>query len=147
MKIAFNFLGRRVFFCAFKTRKAYGIKSLLKNGHHIILIDVDSKTWDPLEIEAICEFLYQNDKWTWYPTDHGFHIIVWRQCPKWEAIQEMLEFPGLDLGWMGIGLKRGYWFLETPRPLKIPKEMKGLIQFMAIERGGEHKTRNTDLVR
>jgi hypothetical protein len=69
-----------------------------------------------------------------YRTRHGFHVIVLEKHTFNETISELLNCPWTDQIYLWSGIKRKYWFLESPVPLVEMRHMR-------IERvvGGEKK--------
>jgi len=106
----------------YKLRKAYGMTSqTIRNKHgqvdHWLLFDLDNHTpreflaWMEHKFGAMC--LY-----TIYPTPHGYHAIIWQSYSFLEAAKILAECPLVDMKWVRIGFKRGYWFLENYSPIR-----------------------------
>ena len=82
---------------------------------------------------------YPNSKKLWYTTPHGIHVIVFEKHSFKNAIRELVECPFIDLKWVAIGIKRGYWFLESHSKV-APKQFYGWekldkdLTYMMVER-------------
>jgi len=111
-----------------KTRDAYGVKSVIPrtNGIHWLLFDCDNVSFEVSFRWAIAH--YRNPVVA-YPTPHGSHVIVFKPSTFNEAIGELLGNPYADINHVRIGIKRGYWFLETYIPITQKQ-----VQYMRIER-------------
>jgi len=110
-----------------KLRKAYGICSKVRgcNGYHYLLFDCDDKfnfDWflDHFKEPMVC-----------YKTAHGHHVIVFKKVWFSAVPSALLECPFIDNAFVSIGIKRGYWFLESP-PFFTVKHVQATI--MRIER-------------
>lgn len=107
-----------------RLRFAYGVTSNVPNsGLHYLLFDCDTKPDFDYFIQRYKEPIVM------YPSAHGWHVIVFQACSFSEAISKMAHCPFADKNHLAIGIKRGYWFLETYVPLFF-KELK----YMRIER-------------
>jgi len=79
---------------------------------------------------------------TMYKTKNGFHAIVWKRYSFRDALKELVKTPFIDLRWVAIGIKRGYWFLETPIPIPAPKGIRP--NYMKIERALRKENQQLD---
>jgi hypothetical protein len=102
-------------------------------GKHYLMLDCDAvprakvrKVVELLKSEG-CKFI------VWYKTKHGYHIITKKVVSYREFAVEALSL-GADPVWVGIGLKRGYWFLEVRRRRFLPLLRKEGFRLMVIER-------------
>jgi len=105
---------------------SFGVTSKAGHGKHWLLFDLDGcsphKFLDWLKKKFGSIPLY-----TSYPTEHGWHFIVWRSFRIWEVYRILKSCPYVDQTWVELGLARGYWFLETRKPIKATT-------YMCIER-------------
>jgi len=136
MRFRLKFANWRLGVILTKTRYAYGLSSKLKNGKHLLLIDVDSVNWHDLRI--VQDFLNNNSLYPYFTvrTPHGWHLVVWRQFYFDEVSNylSILESSGvIDSKFVSIGRHRGYWFLESQYESYVPMNMDN-VQFMRIER-------------
>lgn len=107
-----------------KLRKAYGVRST----SNILLFDVDEQKTFFEAFHWFCKH-YPLSLVIQYLTKHGYHVIV--VSPFKRTFQQqatvLVNNPFVDMKWVSIGLKRGYWFLESDVP--IPQA-----RYMEIER-------------
>jgi len=106
---------------------------------------MDFDTTNPLAFNTVRWDLkrrFPKTKLTMYKTKNGFHAIIWKRFTYRRAAIELILTPFIDLTWVGIGLKRRYWFLETPYLIFAPKEVKA--NYMKIERAIAKEDHNID---
>lgn len=119
MKFAINTPLFSLFFFLKKKRWVYGISSKIKGSlYHYLFFDVDDK--DSRFVEWFKKW-YGKREHLIYETPHGFHAIVFQAYTKKEALKYMLQCPFVDISWVLIGWKRGYWFLHNHVPCNLPK--------------------------
>jgi hypothetical protein len=116
-------------------RQAYGIKS--GTQEHLLLMDFDEndndiKNYVQNEVWSNLRQRFPKAKIIMYDTENGFHVIVFKRFPFREALIELVKTPYIDLNHVCIGVKRGYWFLETKLPIPLIDKN---VEFMKIERG------------
>ncbi|MEM3423720.1 MAG: hypothetical protein QXE51_04070 [Nitrososphaeria archaeon] len=107
-------------------RNAYGIISRTKKGrNHFLILDFDGKKPDLRKIPKVEYF---------YKTKHGWHVITSQVVSFRKFVKLALDL-GADPKWVGIGLKRGYWFIEIKDKNVLRKLLRdGRYRFMRIER-------------
>ena len=127
MKLAFRLGGFVVEGGFYTIRKAFGISSYRKNNDdgrfskfHNLLFDFDG----PLPRDTDFD-------WT-EKSPNGFHAIKLGQYSIKRVIREMLSYPNIDATHVFLGARRGYWFLETYKP--VPSVIADKVCFMEIER-------------
>lgn len=69
-----------------------------------------------------------------YASPHGFHIIKFTALPFNEAASALIKCPHIDMKYVGNGVKRLYWYLETYTPIGCDFIEKYAPRFMVIER-------------
>lgn len=141
MKLDIKLPGLKIFFTAFRTKKAYGLTSQVATEHgcHFLLMDFDQDI--KLQMKILKNLRARGfDGWmVSYPTEHGFHIIVLEALEFTRAAIEMLSTPWVDTTHVSFGLKRKYWFLEVPHEAMLAlNALDPRIQPMVIERGGKN---------
>ena len=104
-----------LFFYHKHLRKTYGICSRVKHSCnlHYLLFDIDIPKKYLYDALSYFRAQYPNSKKSWYSTPHGIHVIVFEKHSFKNAIRELVECPWVDPKWVAIGIKRGYWFLES----------------------------------
>ena len=112
-----------LFFYHKHIRKTYGICSRVKYSCnlHYLLFDIDMiaklhNTNEDIPMQDVISYFraqYPYSKKLWYSTPHGIHVIIFEKHSFKNAIRELVECPWVDLKWVAIGIKRGYWFLES----------------------------------
>jgi hypothetical protein len=116
-------------------RYAVGIMSRRSrgSGKHYLILDFDAvdvsrvrKVVELLKAEG-CKFV------VYYKTKHGYHVITKKVVSYREFAIRALEL-GADAVWVGIGLKRGYWYLEVKRKKLLPLLKREGFRLMVIER-------------
>lgn len=124
VKLRFRLANLLFFFDCFKVRWAYGVSSFTKDDRklHWLLFDIDDKT----RFAEVMRHYKQYNRY-FYPTPNGYHVIVLKPCSLIEAARELLLYS--DPVHVAIGLRRGYWFLETHRIVLNRK-----LCYMRIER-------------
>ncbi|MEM2567458.1 MAG: hypothetical protein QXH20_03185 [Candidatus Bathyarchaeia archaeon] len=117
-------------FMAVKVKKALGIMSRTRLGRkHYLILDFDGKNEPPLDAIPFLKTRYV------YRTRHGWHVITDYPVSFRDFAIRALEL-GADPVWVGIGLKRGYWYLEVKNKSVLKKLMRDKrFRFMVIERG------------
>jgi len=102
------------------TKWRYGITSRIPGveGHHWFVADLDTQCQP-----CIREF----EKWLYdklgqnhvvkYRTQNGYHYIVFYGLTFRKLLALLADAPHIDEKWLKIGVKRGYWFLETHEQL------------------------------
>ena len=113
-------------------RYAVGVMSKTKTGGHFLILDFDDvkrkKVLDVVKrLKRECDFV------VYYKTEHGYHVITNKRVRFREFAIKALQL-GADSVWVGIGLKRGYWFLEVKRKELLPELEKRGFRLMVIER-------------
>lgn len=129
---------RKIHFSTFKVRDAYGLCSgknskLGRGRSHFLLMDFDLD--NPILFNTVKWNLrarFPTTKITIYKTRGGFHAIVWKRFSFRKAVIELIKTPFIDLNHVAIGIKRGYWFLETLVLVTAPFNLRPL--YMKIER-------------
>lgn len=125
-----------------KLRYAYGISSIVNNTNrakiskcptmqlHYTLLDIDQQpkqsTYDEI-FDYLCET--QDSPFIITQSKRGFHAIVFNALPFHKTAENMLSVPYCDRNFVAIGIKRGYWFLETYIPIFLEN-----LAYMRIER-------------
>lgn len=107
-----------------RVRWAYGITSQVPGTEdHYLFFDIDhphfNDFWDWFHP------LFSKNEFSGTKTPHGWHFKVWDvQGTLKEIAGIMLEAPQVDITWLSMGLKRGYWFLEQrKRPFATNKPL------------------------
>lgn len=107
-----------------RVKKVHGIRST----PNILLFDVDEQKTFFEAFHWFCKH-YPLSLVMQYATRHGYRVIV--VSPFKRTFQQqatvLVNNPFVDMKWVSIGLKRGYWFLESDVP--IPQA-----RYMEIER-------------
>ena len=102
----------------------------MKNSdEHYLLFDVDEnvKGCDT----ALTWFKEKYGKIIWYPTHNGIHVIVLKPQAWVDTLKEMMDCPYVDLTWVALGIRRGYFFLQTYRNVSFPNAT-----YMVVDRIG-----------
>jgi len=118
-------------FYHYNIRKCVGISSKVKGSDdlHYLLFDIDN----PEDCQKACEWVHHN-----YPSatimyesspNGGCHIFVFYKFSWRGLLNEMLYCPYIDLNWYALGIKRGYFFLETRHKLAYPD-----VTYMRVDR-------------
>ena len=136
----FTVLGHRFAFFHKKVRESYGLCSKLKNGKHILLFDIDelAEGVKDRDIDVYIRGAYPRSAYSRVPTKAGWHVIVWKEYELRDAACELLFCLFSDPVYVGLGLKRGWWFLER-NEIFVPDEFKDKIRFLMVERDGNKK--------
>lgn len=112
-----------------KLRYAYGVCSNVPNTEklHYPLIDCDECENAP----RLYDWLRSNcgEGFVFYPSKKGYHAIVFAKLSFPECAKFLTGCPYSDKSHVALGIKRGYWFLESYIP------MVGMpVSMMRIER-------------
>ena len=121
-----------LFFYHKHLRKTYGVCSRVRLSRdlHYLLFDIDIDKDTPVQyVISYFQAKYSYSKKVWYSTPHGIHVIIFEMHSFKNAIKELVECPWVDLKWVAIGIKRGYWFLESHS--KVDSED---LTYMMVER-------------
>lgn len=116
------------------TRPAYGVCSLMPRSRtwHYLLFDFDVSNkmkWAERILRDYFLTTYPSSPFYFYSSLSGFHCIVMKPYSLADAAIELLKCPLTDKKFVGIGLTRGYWFLETNESILNRK-----LSYMVIER-------------
>lgn len=122
----------------FRKREVVGVNSkvpfAVKKGEsreHYHLFDIDDalspEFVDFWKREAMGDYPHYS-----YRSPRGVHIISFRRGAFPEVVERILRNPTTDQKWVGIGVKRGYFFLESYSlpPIWTRKQLS----FMRIQR-------------
>jgi len=122
------------FFKHLKVKKVAGIASGRKT--HFLLMDFDTKDIHIKNIVRLnLRHRFPHSALCYMETPNGFHVIVWRRFNFRDATRELVSTPYIDLNHVAIGIKRGYWFLETRFPaVPVKKTQLPWVRYMVIER-------------
>jgi hypothetical protein len=104
---------------------------------HYPLIDADGTTQEDLS-----NFLYACEltPFLCYSTQHGSHAIILNEMSFQQTVQTLLACPYSDRVHIAMGIKRGYWFLDTKTHPFTREELKLYnLSTMRIERNVEPK--------
>lgn len=128
-----------LFFSVFHSRKTYGICSRTRNDQelHYLLFDVDDPLCVPMARRYFHDRYYMEGYrcYSYGTVSGGLHTIVLKAQDIYETAIEMLQCPFVDSAHVGIGLKRGYWFLNTYQRISDSH-----LTYMRIERNAkDHK--------
>jgi len=139
-KLQLAFKNNKIFlsFTIQKVRKAIGIYSITKSNplKHYALFDLDTKEKD----KVLKSIRYMHKKCTKAQdfficeTKNGFHMIAFQKYTLIELGKLLLLCPNIDLSWLAIGLKRGYWFLENYKELPKPLQEMYNLNYGEVER-------------
>lgn len=120
---------------SFKVKDVVGLRSGFQTHH--ILLDFDSKN-QMVELDVMN---YIDDRWKgehvrYYPTPNGFHVIVFKRHSFRRAVREMILTPHVDLMHVAMGMRRGYWYLDTwgKTGFDLPEGLEKNLNWMKIER-------------
>jgi len=108
-----------------RTKWRYGINSRVPrtSNLHWFIADLDTK--DPRKICEFVDYCTKNvsvEYWNFYFTPHGCHFVFRRYGSFRRILRLLLDAPYVDEKFILTGVKRGYWFLETHKPIKGPFE-------------------------
>jgi hypothetical protein len=113
-------------------RKAVGIMSRTKSGGHYLILDFDNVKRKI--VDRAVDYLKKRANFvTFYRTTHGYHVISDLKVGYREFAIRALQLRA-DPVWVGIGLKRGYWFLEVKKKELLPELERRGFRLMVIER-------------
>jgi len=102
------------------TKWRYGITSRVPGvpNYHWFLADLDTQCKRCLvEFEDWLYGKLRSYQIIKYATKTGYHYIVFYALSFRQMIVLLADAPYVDEKWLRIGVKRGYWFLETHRQL------------------------------
>jgi len=124
-----RFLNHLFFFYHYKVSEVYGISSQVKDlgDAHFLLFDIDNTDAD-ISLEWFYN-TYKSYRKTFYITHNGFHAIVFKAQSFKNTIKEMLDCPYIDKTWVALGIRRGYFFLQTQIRIAYPN-----VTYMKVDR-------------
>jgi len=112
-----------------RLREAIGIASFNRfdrNLHHA-LFDIDGGTKQLMEALDYINLFYE--EWSVHKTPNGFHVVTYDKPTSFlDCANILMNCPNIDFTYVIVGLKRGYWFLETR------DKIVGPFTYMKIER-------------
>ena len=107
----------------YKVSKVLGISSKIPESNcHNLLFDVDNV--EEKDFGRIMHYFvhhYNRNPFTWYRSNNGFHFIVFKPQTWRQTLKEMVGNPYVDLNWAALGIKRGYFFLQTRERVSAPE--------------------------
>jgi len=98
------------------TKWRYGVTSRIPGvpGYHWFMADLDTQCTNCLmEFEGWLIKMFGAQNQIKYRTQNGYHYIVFYALPFRKLLSLLADAPYVDEKWLIIGVKRGYWFLET----------------------------------
>lgn len=99
-----------------KVERVHGVNSTLKDGRHIIMVDIDRQSYDSIaeEMQGFMQ-LYDAARADLVSTGkpYGWHVYIWKAVPFKESVQCMLDFSHVDMQHVRWTIKRGHATLRT----------------------------------
>lgn len=117
-----------------RVERVHGINSTLKDGRHIIMVDIDRQSYDSIAAEMEDWMIVYNARRadlvsTGKP--YGWHVYIWKAVDFKESLKCMLDFSRVDMQHVRWTIKRGHATLRTG-----PKRGRKVTKVLTLRQSG-----------
>lgn len=125
------------FVCVLKIgtlRYSVGVSSKVPDSdYHYSLFDFDGVNAKEKLFKVVNKCIVCGAPFHIYPTVHGYHAIV--KVPlTFRETANILIASKVDMNFLTVGLKRGFWFLESSHLFPIPVQFRKDLTFIWSQR-------------